>query len=452
MESPDELLARHEGKTLEFKRDLSSPERVLKTAVAFANGAGGTLLIGVEDRSRSVIGVSDPVEESSRLESMFMDLIEPRLVPEIQVLSWRRAQLLAVEVFPSSTRPHHLRRLGPEAGTFVRVGASTRRADPAQIEEIRRFSRGTTFDEEPRPELNSEAIDFRAASELFAEVRALKRSDLRTLGLTTRHQRRTVPTNGGILLFGVDREAVFPDSIARAACFAGRDRTEILDSARTSTHLPMVVDELVRFIRRNTRTGMTVADVRREDVPDYPLVAVREAVTNAVVHADYAQHGSTVRVAVFEDRLEVDNPGGLPPGLTIDEIRKGVSRLRNRVLGRVFHELRLIEQWGSGIPRMTRACREAGLPDPVLEEIGTGFRVTLCRDKRGAPELGPLDDRILEFVRETEGASTHEIAEHIGRTPRSTRTRMGRLVDLGVLIVVGKGTRDPRRVYRVPRG
>jgi hypothetical protein len=100
---------------------------------------------------------------------------------------------------------------------------------------------------------------------------------------------------------------------------------------------------------------------------------------------------------------------------------------------------------------MTRACREAGLPVPALEELGTGFRVTLHRDRRGEPDVGPIDDRILQFIRDSGGASTKEVAGHIGRTPRSTRTRLRRLVDLGLLMEVGTGPRDPRRVYRIPR-
>jgi len=152
--------------------------------------------VGVEDRTRRIRGVHEPTRGGERLEDIIVDRIEPRLIPEIQILPWRKTHLIAVRIFPSSTRPHHLRRLGPDAGTFVRIGSSSRRADPAQIEEIRRFARGSTFDEEPRPELNTEAIDFRAASECFAPIRKLRRSDLRTLQLTTRHQRREVPANG----------------------------------------------------------------------------------------------------------------------------------------------------------------------------------------------------------------------------------------------------------------
>ena len=89
---------------------------------------------------------------------------------------------------------------------------------------------------------------------------------------------------------------------------------------------------------------------------------------NAVVHADYAQRGAPIRLAIFDDRLEEENPGLLPFGLTLEELPRGISRLRNRVIGRTFHTLGLIEQWGSGIQRMTAACRDAGLAPPTLDE------------------------------------------------------------------------------------
>ena len=108
-----------------------------------------------------------------------------------------------------------------------------------------------------------------------------------------------------------------------------------------------------------------------------PPVAVREALVNAVAHTDYAQPGAPIRVALFDDRLEVENPGLLPFGLTVADLPMGVSKLRNRVIGRVLHELGLSEQWGSGIQRMVSACRDAGLATPVFEEIGVRFRVTL---------------------------------------------------------------------------
>ena len=200
-----ENLKRTEGKTLEFKRDLSSPGGVLRTLVAFANTAGGVLLLGVEDGSRQVRGVVAPLDVEERLASMISDSIVPRLLPDLEILPWRSTHLLAVQVYPSPSRPHHLKREGPAAGAYVRVGSTNRRADREMLEEMKRFSRGEAYDEQAMPEFDSEALDFRAASESFAALRRLKRSDLETPRLVTRYQGRQVPTVGGLLLFGRDR-------------------------------------------------------------------------------------------------------------------------------------------------------------------------------------------------------------------------------------------------------
>jgi len=276
-----------------------------------------------------------------------------------------------------SLRPHFVKTAGPEQGIYLRVGSTNRRADPEQIEEIRRFVRGSTFDEEPLPRKDSEAIDFRAASECFSSIRKLRRSDLGTLQLTAIHQNRKVPTVGGFLLFGRDRRATFPDAYVRAGRFKGIDNSNIIDSAEIVGYLPQLVEDVLKFIQRNTRHAIHVEGTKHAESYEFPPAALREAVINALVHADYAQQGAPLLVAIFDNRIEIDNPGGLPPGLPLEEIRHGVSKLRNRVIGRVFHELGLIEQWGSGIQRMIGACEQAGLREPVFEEIGGGFRVTI---------------------------------------------------------------------------
>src|SRR5688572_24588732 len=101
------LLQQPEGKTLEFKRDLSSSDRVLHSLIAFANTAGGILIVGVDDRTKNVRGVADPLKEEERLANLISDCIVPRLVPDIEIIPWRSSQLLVVEVHPSSNRPHH---------------------------------------------------------------------------------------------------------------------------------------------------------------------------------------------------------------------------------------------------------------------------------------------------------------------------------------------------------
>ena len=253
-----ELLRQHEGKTLEFKRDLSSPDKVMRSLVAFANGAGGVLLIGVEDGSRRVIGVADATRIEEQLASFISDRIEPRLIPEIHIMPWRKTHLLVVEVFPSSSRPHYVKAACCPAGVYVRVGSTNRRADAAAVAELQRVVRGRSFDEGPLPELNSEAIDFRAASECFAPARRLTRDDLHTLHLLATHQKREVPTVGGVLLFGRDRLKQFPDAWLRGGCFAVEDRSVIVDSTNI-TNLPVLaVEEALRFVQRNMRRALEV--------------------------------------------------------------------------------------------------------------------------------------------------------------------------------------------------
>ena len=442
-----EVLQKPEGKTLEYKRDLTSPDGLLKTLVAFANTAGGILAIGIEDGTRRVIGVPDVLATEERLASMIADSIRPRLVPDIEIVPWRKTQVLVVQVYPSAARPHYLARLGPEAGVFVRLGSTNRRADAAQIGEMSRFAQLETFDEQPIPELSSEALDFRAASELFAPVRKLKPSAFRNLRVTAKHQGREVPTVGGFLLFAKNRFDRFPDAWLQAGRFAGEDRTRIVDSSEIRSYLPQAADQAVAFAQKHLSREAVITATRRVDRWTVPIVALREAIINAIVHADYAECGAPVRLGIFDDRIEVENPGILPLGLTIDDIRRGVSKLRNRVIGRVFHELGLIEQWGSGIQRMTAACEQAGLRVPVLEEIGTHFRVTLSAERTGPIRIDEADQAVLQLLEDRGGRSTAEIAKSISLSPRATRTRLADLVRRGLVIEVGSGPQDPRRQY-----
>jgi len=442
-----DLLKRPEGKTLEFKRDLSSPDGVLRSIVAFANTAGGTLLLGVEDKTRHVRGVQNPLDMEERLANLISDSVLPRLVPELEILPWRRTHVLAVQVYPSPSRPHYLKRAGLDTGVYVRVGSTNRRADRELIEEMRRFARGEAYDEQAMPEFDSEALDFRVASESFAPVRKLRRADLETLRLVTKHQGRKVPTVGGMLLFGRDRARLFPDAWIQAGRFRGADKTHIADSVDLRSHPVQAVEEAIAFVQKHSLRGMEIGAVHRKERWNLPPAAVRETIINAVVHADYAQRGSPIRISIFDDRLEMENPGLLPFGLTVEDLRHGISKLRNRVIGRVFHELGLIEQWGSGIQRMTAACREAGLAPPALEEMDTHFRVTLLTARTGAPRVDNTDQAILDAMAGDKGLSTQEIAAAINLTARATRTRLLKLVEHGLVREVGTSPQDPKRRY-----
>jgi ATP-dependent DNA helicase RecG len=364
-------------------------------------------------------------------------MLRPRRRPEprLQNVSTNRARSWGTGVVCSCSRSSD----GEVSGVYVRVGSTNRRADADLIDELRRFSRGEAFDEQPMPRLDSEALDFRAASESFAPVRALSRRDLETLRLLTRHQGRLVPTVGGLLLFGKDREREFPDAWIQAGRFAGRDKSRIVDHVEIHSLPVRAVEEAIAFITKHSVHGAEIGPVRRLERWSVPPVAAREAVINAVVHSDYAQRGAPIRVSVFDHRLEVENPGLLPFGLTVEDLPQGVSKLRNRVIGRVFHALGLIEQWGSGIQRMASACREAGLPPPVFEELAARFRVTVSTERGARPVRDQRDEAILACISGSAGLLTNEIAAAIGLSPRATRTRLVRADCLQTLCETSRG-------------
>lgn len=338
-------------------------------------------------------------------------------------------------------------REGLDGGVYVRVGSTNRKADQELVDELRRYGRGDTYDEQPMPELDSEAIDFRVASESFAPIRKLRRTDLETLRLVTQHQGRMVPTVGGILLFGKERERYYPDAWIQAGRFQGTDKSRIADRLEIHSIPLRAVEEAIAFVQKHALHGAEIGAVRRIERWNLPPVAVREAVINAVAHADYAQRGAPIRISVFDDRLEVENPGLLPFGLTIDDLERGISKLRNRVIGRTFHALGLVEQWGSGIQRMRASCHDLGLAPPLLEEVGIRFRVTLFTERVGSPSLDPTDQAILDVLEGGEGLLTSEIAREIERTSRTTRTRLARLVERGLVREIGSGPQDPKRRY-----
>ena len=374
---PSDLIKMPEGKTLEFKRDISSPKNILKTLVAFSNTAGGHLIIGIEDKSKEVLGISNPLDEEERLCSLIADNIAPRLVPDVEVISVGDKTLLAVEVYPSGRRPHFLKKEGPDEGVYVRLGSTNRKADAELIEELQRSVSGISYDEMPMPELSQDDLDLDGARENFSGIRELNEKELITLKLLVQDQGRLVPTNGAMLLFGKNREFYFHDAWVQCGRFMGEDKAYIFDHIDLHENLPDLVESVMLFLKKHAFRGADFSEIRRKDVWSIPLTILREAVINAIVHADYSQKGAPIRVSFFDDRIEIENPGILLPGMTVEDVKQGVSKIRNRVIARVFRELDLIEQWGSGFRRMIKEAEELGLPEPEIIEVGMRVRYVI---------------------------------------------------------------------------
>lgn len=370
------LLSLPEGKTLEFKRDLSSPKPVLRTLVAFANTAGGTLIIGRADDG-AVVGVNDVLTEEERLASLIADSIAPAMMPEIEAITVEDKTLLLVRVahWPG---PFYLKESGATDGVYVRLGSTNRKADAAMLAELERFRSNHSFDQLPCAEVGEEALDDALIRRWFETIgKKMRASDLESMEILVPHGSRKVVSNGGMILFGREevRNRYFPDANVSCALFHGATKSRFLDRKDIGGGILGALEEVPKFIARNSRLAAKIENIRRRDIPEYSVVAVREVLINALAHADYGVTGMRLFVSIFSDRLEIQNPGMLPFGMTLEDFKSGVSRVRNRVIAQVLHRLEIMERWGSGYERIREACREGGYPEPEWQEMGMCTRV-----------------------------------------------------------------------------
>lgn len=167
----------------------------------------------------------------------------------------------------------------------------------------------------------------------------------------------------------------WPSPIPAGACSSDRKELEgVLEEQITGAQ---------SFLDLHLRTGASIRGFRREDRPEIPAEVLREAVVNAVAHRDYSLRGQ-VRLFVFADRVEIISPGSLPNTVTLDNIRFGIHVERNPILVTFLAKMGLLSQVGTGIPRMIRAMRDRGLPEPSFALLGDHFRVTIARPVGGS--------------------------------------------------------------------
>lgn len=362
-----------EGKTLEFKRDLSSPTKPLRTIVAFANSAGGRLVIGVDDDG-TVVGVADPLAEEERITSLIADRISPQLVPAIDLVTVGEATILVVDVPLSTRRPHFMTDQGPEHGVYVRLGSTTRQADPALVAELERNARGVAFEDLPEPRASLDDLDLKALSELRG--RRTEVDDLVALGLAGKQGGEIVPTYAGLLAACPDPTRFLPSAWVQCGRLRGASGTDIFDQTEVHGPMPLAVDRVMEFLLKHAYKSAVFGEVRRRDAYSIPVEAIREVVVNALVHASYAERGTPIRVGFYDDRIQVDSPGLLLPGMTVESMRRA-SRLRNPSLARIFREAGIMEQWGTGVQRVYDQIAAAGLPEPDVEEVMDRLRFTI---------------------------------------------------------------------------
>ena len=425
-----------ETERIEFKRMVT--DDIAKEVIAFANAEGGAIYIGVADDGTPV-GLADFDAEYTRLTNIIRDAVLPDVTVFVHYTKMD-GDWIRVDVNEGSSKPYYLKKHGLKpSGVYVRQGASAAPASSEKIRQMIKDSDGDTF--EALRSLEQD-LTFTAAEETFARYH-VEFDPSKTIALGLENPRDHQYTNLALLLSDQCKHTV------KIAVFADLDNTEFRDQKEFGGSLFRQLDDTYQYLRLCNRTASRIEGLERVDTPDYPEEALREALLNALVHRDYSFSGSII-INVNDARIEFISLGGLMPGLSLEDIRSGISQPRNRNLAEVFHRLRLIESYGTGIRRIFHLYK--GCPvAPEIHVTPNAFRLVLPNQNRnpselshssaGAPQAGhnPQQLMILKAIPENGSITEPQVMEllHVKKTRAYTVLR--EMVRSGLLVATGRG-------------
>lgn len=400
-----------ENKNIEFKRQIpSNREKFLKDIIAFANSSGGKVILGIEE-TNIVYGIGDqsPFKLSDSISNMISDACTPQIDPDISIQTVEDKTILVIDILPGKFRPYYIASKGKETTAYIRINGTSRPADARKIKELELEGRNLSYDSMQLigkeydealalnlcKEMQRIALKSCKSDDERANVKEMTIEKLEDFGLLLRAGKQFSITHA----FDLMTENRNKYAKIQCALFKGLTRDVFIDQKEFTGPIYEQVDSAYHFILRHINMGAEINGVYRNDTYELPINAIREMVANAVVHRSYLDE-SCVQVCIFDDRVEVLSPGTLYGGLDIETAKKGKSRCRNGAIAEAFHYMHIIEAWGTGIPRMINRCKEYGLREPIFEEFGDSFKVTMYRKMSNA--LRKMGNVIEKVVNDTE--------------------------------------------------
>jgi len=401
-----EEIIKGESKNLEFKRELPRlSEKYIKTVIAFSNTNGGKIVIGVDDKTRKIIGVDkkEAFQIRDSIANAISDSCEPQIIPNIEFKTINERSVIVIEISRGLYMPYFLKDKGRENGTYVRVDGTSRLADIIKVKELELQGTNTSWDEliclgyevadssikQLCQDIKRHMVDSAFSMEDKKAVKDVTENNLLNWKVLKKENDRLLSTNS----FALFTSDYFRFSKIQCALFKGIERDIFIDKKQYSGPLYEQIEKAYQFVLRHINLGAEIEGIVRRDSYELPTGAIREMIVNAVCHRNYMDN-SCVQVAIYDDRVEVTSPGGLYGGLTLEDIMSGRSRIRNLAITKIFSHMEIIEEWGSGIKRIMQRAQEYDLPTPEFQETANTFRVNLYRKTIKHIEKKPI--KILE--------------------------------------------------------
>ena len=467
-----------ESETVEFKKSTGEHKEALQAVSAMLNKHGrGELYFGVKDDGE-VIGQEVSDATLRQVTSWISDKIEPAVFPTVERLEAEEGLIYIHVEFSGLNAPY-----SADGRYFTRVGTSNKTLSAAELGTmiIKRDRARSPWDSLPsgRPVVDADEQAVRDFVELGLQAGRVSDEFTNASDVLTRLGMIAPDgtlTNAAAVAF-CEAPGAYPRM--KLGLLAGNDKLDILDLRQEFLPLIPLLRRAELFVISNIRRRFVFGEpgMQRREVPEIPREAVREAIANALCHRDY-ETGTSVQVNVYMDFVEIVSPGPFPEGDSPDRHLEGSSgdfKQRNPNIAQVLFRSGMIEQYGTGIPRIKRACDAAGVAFSYRQDANStvirferpGAQVMLAKDGADAEsktpavatdaawgallgKLGKSERKAMELAAANGTVSTSALVESAQITRRAASAALKRLSERGLLEWVGKNAHDPGQFYRLP--
>jgi ATP-dependent DNA helicase RecG len=437
------LLEDDEKENVEFKSSLEL-DAIMKAISSFSNKRGGTILVGVSN-NRDIVGISIGRNTLEKLASDIRRETDPQVFPYINDLDVDGKKIIEIEVSESTSKPVFYK-----DKAYMRVGRSNQKLSANEIRNlITNENIVTTWDEQILEEATFEDINEKKLFN-FLKIAILTRNldiDPKTPIKEALNRLNLIKngklTNAAILLFGLNPQKFVLQAKTQCAKFKGVTTNEFDDMHDFEGTIIDQRDDALRFAEKYIKRSAKIVGTERLETFDYPIEAIREAITNALCHRDY-RINSNIQLRIFEDRIEIWGCGPLPKPLKIEDLKVEHESIRiNPLIAECLFKIGFIEKWGTGTQRIIESCIEQGLPEPLFE-IKSGSLVVIIRKYKFTTlvkiNISERQQKAVDYLLVHKKITNKEYRQLNPEIKRDTATNdLKDLVNKEIILAKGKG-------------
>lgn len=445
----------------------SLPKDIASTISAFANGSGGTIICGLSEKDGFA-----PVEgfDAQAIQDAFAEIcnnkMTPPIRPDISIVPFEGTNVVVsvISELPPVDKPCFITASDKYKGSYIRTGDGDQRLSEYEVDRLLEEHRQPRYDGEIVAEATLNDLDATMLNGVLQRERAshprnfAKATDeeaIQKLNIAKRDRSGVLrPTLAGLLALGEYPQQFFPRLNVSFTCYPGTSKSDVIsakqrliDSVTVVGPIPYLVEDTIAAISKNMRNGALIDGAFRKDVPDYPPLALREAIANALMHRDYSPQslGTPVHVDMYTDRLEISNPGGLYGTMTVNLLGKDHgSSARNQFLSAILESTAspnggfVVENRGSGYKAIEQELAAALMPPPIPRDTISFFALTfqkrrLSRTERSSTAKEAVNAIVLSLLADQESVTTLEVMNRSGRSRPTVIRHINHMVEEGII-------------------